>query len=403
MTDTTSKDLDFASQGRAAVGLNLGPSFGSTLGHYGKSWSGMATPPRLIDRRCRGWSLGLPSYIKMESWIQDATGFERPIFPFGSESPPHTTPLIIAVGGGKGGVGKSLVTANLAVRLAATGMRVVAVDLDIGGANLHTYFGISHPKSHLAETLVYRRKTLSDVLIQSPVENVRLIAGGGEEIWGGPAAITEDALASLFRDFLTCGSSLGVDVLLFDLGAGTHQHTLDFFLAAHLGLVTVLPEPTSIENAYLFMKTSLFRMIEHLGIRLNDRPTAALIKAHLLSEDHQEFKGHKVSGYAEKLRLIAHNHPYFVTQLALALSGRALGITMNQVRSQKDIDIGRSMELIGERYFGFHARGCGHLNYDEAAWKSLRNRRLLVVDFPHSILAKKFSDLAKIVMSHLGC
>ncbi len=402
MTDSTIKDLDGSSHGRAAVGLNLGPSFGATLGHYGKNWSTLTKPPRLIDRRCRGWGLGLPAYINLESVIEGATGFDRPIFPFGTANPPHTTPLIVAIGGGKGGVGKSLVTANLAVRLAATGMRVVAVDLDIGGANLHTYFGISHPKCHLADTLVYRRKSLEEILIQTPVEQVRLVAGGGEEVWGGPAVITEESLSLLFTDLLTSGSKLGIDVLIFDLGAGTHQHTLDFFLAAHLGIVTVLPEPTSIENAYLFMKTSLFRMIEHLGVRLNESGTAELIKSQLLSDQQPEVNGHKVSGYAEKLRLIAHNHPHFVTQLALALSGRTLGITMNQVRSQKDIDIGRSMELIGERYFGFHARGCGHLNYDEAAWKSLRNRRLLVVDFPHSILAKKFSDLAKTVMNHLG-
>jgi flagellar biosynthesis protein FlhG len=129
---------------------------------------------------------------------------------------------------------------------------------------------------------------------------------------------------------------------------------------------------------------------------------ADTVKKHLLSDEYGEVRGHKVSGYAEKLRIVASKYPHFVTQLALALSGRTLGLAMNQVRSQKDIDIGRSMELIGERYFGFHTRNCGHLNYDEAAWKSLRNRRLLVFDFPHSILAKKFSDLAKNILTHLG-
>jgi flagellar biosynthesis protein FlhG len=85
-----------------------------------------------------------------------------------------------------------------------------------------------------------------------------------------------------------------------------------------------------------------------------------------------------------------------------ALAGRTLGIAVNQVRCQKDIDVGKSMELIGERYFGFQTRSCGYLNYDEAAWKSLRNRRLLVVDFPHSVLSRRFSDLARLVLSNLG-
>ena len=72
------------------------------------------------------------------------------------------------------------------------------------------------------------------------------------------------------------------------------------------------------------------------------------------------------------------------------------------MRSQKDIDVGKSMELIAERYFGFNCRSCGYLNYDEAAWKSLRNRRLLVVDFPHSVLSKRFSELSRLVLSNLG-
>lgn len=380
-----------------ATGLG---SASKTLGTLHFSSLGGVKSQRLMDRRLRGWQLGLPSYVSHETLVE---GIEpgRSLFPLGADSN-HITPLMIAVGGGKGGVGKSLVTANLAVRLAATGLRVIVIDLDIGGSNLHTYFGINQPKFNLADVMIYRRKSLSEVLIQTPVERVRLIAGGGEEVWGGTGVITEHSLATLLQEMLVAGASLGGDVLLMDLGAGTQYHTLDFFLSAHLGLVTVLPEPTSIENAYLFMKMALFRLVEHIGVRTNDRLAAEMVKKRLLSEDISPTREHRVSGYAEKLRIIAYEYPHFVTQLALALSGRTLGLTMNQVRSQKDIDIGRSMELIGERYFGFHTRNCGHLNYDEAAWKSLRNRRLLVFDFPHSILAKKFSDLAKSVLNHLG-
>ena len=380
-------------------GSSLG-SGGKTLGGLFFSQSNATKSLRLIDRRMRGWELGLPSYVRYEGFAEEFAHLKN-VFPLGLQSE-HRTPILIAVGGGKGGVGKSLVTANLAVRLASTGLRVLAMDVDIGGANLHTYFGINQPKFNLADVMIYRRKSLSDVLIQTPVDRVKLIAGGGEEVWGGTGVITDESLAVIFQGILTAGSTLGTDVILLDLGAGTQYHTLDFFLAAHLGLVTVLPEPTSIENAYLFMKMALFRMVEHIGVRTNDRQAADSVKKCLLSEDFGEVRGHRISGYAEKLRMIATKYPHFVTQLALALSGRTLGLAMNQVRSQKDIDIGRSMELIGERYFGFHTRNCGHLNYDEAAWKSLRNRRLLVVDFPHSILAKKFSELAKSVLNHLG-
>ncbi len=338
---------------------------------------GPATGPLspLLAKRQRGWELGLPSYVDVRGRIP---------------------PVIIAVGGGKGGVGKSLVSANLAVRLAATGRKVVAIDLDIGGANLHTYFGVSAPKVNLADAVIFKSRTFGEVLTPTPIDGVQLIAGGREDAWGGTGSIDRAVLRSTFDAIVSAKENGHADFVILDLGAGTHRHTIDFFGAAHLGLTTVLPEPTSIENAYLFLKTTLFRLVENVGERLGSTDTAEDVKALLLSGEGGR------AGYADKLRQAAATYPGFVSQVAMALAGRTIGIAINQVRCQKDIDVGRSMELIGERYFGFITRYCGYLNYDEAAWKSLRNRRLLVIDFPHSILSRRFSDLTRAVLSNLG-
>ena len=332
-----------------------------------------------LARRRRGWEIGLPPMI-------DARG--------------RKVPAIIAIGGGKGGVGKSLVSANLAVRLASTGKRVVAIDLDVGGANLHTYFGIGTPKLTLSDAIVAKRVELRETFAPSGVDGVRVVAGGREEVWGGAGMLDQSVVKNLFDGIFAAKESGDADFVILDLGAGTHRHTLDFFAAAHLGLMTVLPEPTSIENAYLFLKTSLFRLIENIGTRLGSTDTAEDVRAALLAPDTEGRA--RTSGYAERLRQIGAIYPGFVSQIALALGGRQVGIAVNQVRCQKDIDVGKSMELIGERYFGYHTRSCGYLNYDEAAWKSLRNRRLLVVDFPHSVLSRRFSDLARSVLTNLG-
>jgi flagellar biosynthesis protein FlhG len=108
------------------------------------------------------------------------------------------------------------------------------------------------------------------------------------------------------------------------------------------------------------------------------------------------------SSYLEKIHYVMRSEPMFVSQLLAAISGRTLGIIINQIRCQKDIDVGRSMETIADRYFGFNARSLGYLNYDDAAWKSLRNRRLLVLDFPHSLLSKRFSEMARTLLLNLG-
>ncbi len=329
-----------------------------------------------MSARQRGWELGLPVYA-------DVSG-RRP-------------PPIIAVGGGKGGVGKSLVSANLAVKLASLGWRVLTVDLDIGGANLHTYFGLNTPPRGVADLLVYGRGSVADVIVPTAATGVSIIAGGNEETWGGATAMDQTAMARLFESLVEVEEKRLADIVILDLGAGTHGLTLDFYLAAHLGILTVLPEPTSIENAYLFLKTALFRLIRNVGDQLKQEENANMIRDFLIKPE----AGRK-GGYADHLRYLSARAPELVTALRSAVHARTLGIAVNQVRSQKDIDVGKSMELIAERYFGFNCRSCGYLNYDEAAWKSLRNRRLLVVDFPHSVLSKRFSELSKQVLSNLG-
>jgi len=86
-------------------------------------------------------------------------------------------PRIFAVGGGKGGVGKSIVASNLALALAATGQRVAVVDLDLGGANLHTLFGISRPRATLADFVRGDVTELSELLSPTSVPDVALISG----------------------------------------------------------------------------------------------------------------------------------------------------------------------------------------------------------------------------------
>jgi flagellar biosynthesis protein FlhG len=107
-------------------------------------------------------------------------------------------------------------------------------------------------------------------------------------------------------------------------------------------------------------------------------------------------------GYVECLRNLRSAHPEFIGAGAQALQGRYIGVVVNQTRDQSDMDIGRSMEHICQRYFGFTTRAIGNLNYDEAVWKSLKNRRLLVQDFPHSLIAKRLAAMASQTVKLLG-
>ncbi len=334
--------------------------------------------PALLEARRAGWQAGLPPYVNV---------------------PDVALPTVLAVGGGKGGVGKSLISANLAVRLSKLGYRVLVVDLDFGGANLHTYFGMNTASVSLADFIMHGTRSFAEVMLPTPGGDVMFIAAAREAAWGSDSQLETIGLAKFWSAVLLARAQHQFDFVLLDLGAGTHRHTIDFFCGAHLGLVTVLPEPTSIENAYMFLKTALWRLIDHVGMRTNAVHATTEIKAALSASDGQGFQ---VRGYSDRLRALAQRWPGLVNHIFSALNGRSVGIVVNQTRSQQDIDIGRSMELIGQRYFGLSTTSLGWLNYDDVAWKSLRNRRLLTVDFPHSVLTRRLTDVALKALSTLG-
>src|SRR5689334_1766601 len=92
---------------------------------------------------------------------------------------------VVAVGGGKGGVGKSLVTANLATSFARLGLRTIVFDADLNAPNLHTMFGIERPERTLEDFLDGTFATLGEVMLDSGVPGVQLICGSPQATLGG--------------------------------------------------------------------------------------------------------------------------------------------------------------------------------------------------------------------------
>lgn len=332
---------------------------------------------QILQDRHGKWCMGLPAYVT---------------------DPGHEIPTLLAVGGGKGGVGKSILSANLSARLAGLGYRVLVIDLDLGCANLHTHFGIPKPKYTLANMVLESSKTFAEIITPTTVPGVALVAGGQEASWSRHLARGPETLLTLWDAIFSAKRRLHVDFVVMDLGAGTARHTMDFYATAHLGVLTALPEPTSIENAYVFLKTHLWNLIDHVAVRSGEEGSSSDIRTVLRDVGKNPYS----KGYSDAFRQLSASYPNFVSNLLQALSGRDVGIVINQTRSQSDIDIGPAMEMICKRYFGVHAGFLGDLNYDDSAWKSLRNRRLLLNDFPHAILSKRLSGVTASILKVLG-
>jgi flagellar biosynthesis protein FlhG len=164
-------------------------------------------------------------------------------------------PRVWAIGGGKGGIGKTVVASSLAVAFAHRGKRCVLVDADLGGANLHSVLGVSRPPRTLSHFLRRQVGTLEEVACATPVPNLRLVSGAYAVFDAANPHHTQKL--KLLRHL----NNLEADEVFVDLSAGSSFNVLDFFLAARNGILLLTPEPTSIENAQQFLKAAWFRAL----------------------------------------------------------------------------------------------------------------------------------------------
>jgi flagellar biosynthesis protein FlhG len=162
---------------------------------------------------------------------------------------------IIPVASGKGGVGKSLLTANLGVAFAQKGKNVVLADLDLGASNLHLIIGHRKPGASLGSFLTDPKTDFNKVVATTDIPNLRFIPGDAEI--PGMANLRVSDRNKIIRNL----TALDADILLLDLGAGTHQSILDFFLSSGQGIIVSAPMVTAVLNAYVFLKNACFRLM----------------------------------------------------------------------------------------------------------------------------------------------
>jgi flagellar biosynthesis protein FlhG len=163
---------------------------------------------------------------------------------------------VISVASGKGGVGKSVVSTNLALVLARAGKQVVLADLDIGGTDVHVLFGLLNPSLTLTDFLNRRVECLDDLAQHLPIHpNLRVIPGTGDTL--ATANMTYSQKKRPIRNF----QDIRADVIFVDLGAGASYHALDFFLMADLHVAVATPDPTSVLDLYRFIKLAAIRRV----------------------------------------------------------------------------------------------------------------------------------------------
>jgi flagellar biosynthesis protein FlhG len=283
---------------------------------------------------------------------------------------PNYQKQIWAIGGGKGGVGKSLVSSSLAFTLAKFGLSTVVIDLDLGGANLHTVLGQAPPKKCLSDFINGNVENLADCIVDTNYPHLKMIAGAKDDL-----KITKinDAKKDQLIEQI---KKLNVQFIILDLGAGTSQYTLDFFNLAHAGIVTVLPEPTSIENSYRFLKAVYYS-------RLNQNPHFEAIRP-LIDAAMTPNNTLGIQSPTDLLNEVNFQNPELALELKKTIKEFKPKLVLNQTRSQTDVDVGFSMKSVAKKYFGIDLDYLGYLEYEPNVWQSVRRMRPILAEYPHS-------------------
>lgn len=298
---------------------------------------------------------------------------ERPSF-----SKPKKSPQIWAVASGKGGVGKTFISASLGITLSKLSHSVLIIDLDTTGANVHTTLG-TPPASLSLRHWVEEKMQLTEVITNTSIPRLSFIQGTWDS-WSS-SVFTKENARSLMEEVV----KLRYDYVIVDLGPGPQEYALEIMECADEKIVVANPEPTSIEKNYRFLEAHICN-----GLRSCARPEAFnnLIKE-LQAYRHKKLK--KPFSFREFLK---KNEGFMIDHFE-ALNKKPVRLLVNSSRGESDAVLGHSIKSVCSKYYDLSLDYLGAIEYDNAVWQSVRNREPVLVAQPFTPLAGQFLHVCK--------
>lgn len=265
-----------------------------------------------------------------------------------------------SIGGGKGGIGKSIFTLGLGITLAQMGKKIILIDADLGGANLHTLMGVRYPAFTLEDFILKRVDRLEDIVIETQVEGIGLICGA-DDIMGAanPKFAQKIRLLNQLED-------LPADLVLLDLGAGTSFNVLDFFNYSAGKIAVFTNQSTSLQNVYGFIKSALFRFLSREFTRDDD----VLLLLHHAGNRHA-----KISSIGEILAHLQGKSPEKYHRLKSMMDHFEIFLVVNMVKTELDRKAGQIIQKVCADFLNLRPQILGSLVYDSEVEKAV-NRML---------------------------
>jgi flagellar biosynthesis protein FlhG len=343
-------------------------------------------PEEMLKRRRERFIKIKESYDLLTGHIQDI------------QEESHTTPpqndvrkrKIIAVGGAKGGIGKSIIVANLAAYLCSRGNTTVAVDLDLGGANLHLYLGETQIKHSVNDFLSKQAESLQEIMIPTKYGPL-LIGGDSSNLGAGNIGFARKL------KLLKALRALDADYVILDLGGDTSYNMIDFFLSADEGIVITSCDPASYLDAYNFIKVSLYRKLSRLYGPESDREgekdeeLEGLIREMLAPDNGKEVK--QIRGLLEKIRTVK---PESLATIKEVLSGFRPHLLVNMVGSDSDEkSVVARIQEVSKKMLMINVKSLGIIPYLDLVKKSAVTLIPAVLSGQKGPLSKKLAEIVE--------
>lgn len=297
---------------------------------------------------------------------------------------------VLAVTGARGGAGRTVIASNLALYLSTIGRKVVLVDADASGANLHTVLGMRRPISLVRAGRLGARRDgtalIEEVTVRTPHPGLRLLYAGLDE--PGPTTTRAERLAKLMSKL----REIDAEYVVVDMGVGTGRDVVDAFLAADMGLFVTLPEPSALENTYQFFRAAFARFVRQ-------RAKGA--------GEHEELQKHlRALGTApaplDLYRELARQRAATAEVVRAAMDDFCPYLVINQTRLRADLQLGFDMQSAARRRLGVGIEYMGHIDHDDTVWTCVRNRRPLLLEVPGAKSSKKLEKIARRVLALEG-
>lgn len=293
---------------------------------------------------------------------------------------------IIPIASGKGGVGKSVVSVNLAASLALRGNNVILCDLDLGASNLHTILGLKNSSPGFGHFIQKKEFHLSPLLQETNITGLKFLAG--DCLFPGTANMDFFIKKKMIKEL----SEIETDYLILDLGAGAAFNTLDFFLLTYNAFIVSTLEITSILNAYSFIKSALFRYFFRIF------PPRSEERNIIIEGTKKRMEGEEIT-FTDILNEIASKYPESGKKAFQELSIFRPQIILNMGKSRSDLDMAKRLRTLVQSKLNLTIDFTGFLPSDDSVSMSVAKRVPAIISFPNSNFIRSIESIAEKIMS----